>query len=155
MFFRQRRRLEGFDYYSYGPFFVTICTEDKQNLFGFIEDGIFYYHSPEIGDIFSSTYNIIEDNFPGVKFKEGVTMPDHVHFIVANASNGKFSLADIVKEFKILVYRSYRDLILQDKLPRYNGKFWHKDFFDNLIIDSNQYYEIATYIKTNPQNYKK
>ena len=122
MFFRQRRRLEGFDYYSYGPFFVTICTDDKQNLFGFIEDGIFYYHSPEIEGIFSSTYNIIEDNLPGVKFKERVTMPDHVHFIVANASN---------------------------------GKFWHKDFFDNLIIDSNQYYEIATYIKTNPQNYKK
>lgn len=154
-YYRRNLRLPDHDYSSYGPYFVTLITYKGQNLFGKIENDEFIYHIPELADLFFNTYNIIEDNMPGVKFFERVTMPDHVHFIVANNTNHQKILGDIVKEYKSIIYTGTVKLIKDGRLPEYKSKFWQRDYYEKVIMNPQSYRNYANYIRNNPKNYKK
>ena len=50
-FNRKFIRLEGYDYSENGLYFVTICTQNRKSIFGFVDDGIcLLYTSPSPRD---------------------------------------------------------------------------------------------------------
>jgi REP element-mobilizing transposase RayT len=71
---RRSIRLKDWDYGSPGPYFVTICTHEKQNLFD----------DPGYRDIAENTWR----NIPGQPharqaiLDEWVVMPNHLHAII-------------------------------------------------------------------------
>ena len=77
---RRSIRLKGYDYSQAGAYFVTICTQSRECLFGEIVDGGMRLNSA--GDITCQCWDDIPTHFPHVDLDAFVVMPNHVHGIV-------------------------------------------------------------------------
>jgi putative transposase len=77
---RRSIRLQSYDYSQAGALFVTICTNNRDNLFGDIVDGVM--HLNDAGQIAERCWVDIPTHFPCVELDEYVIMPNHVHGII-------------------------------------------------------------------------
>ncbi len=77
---RKTIRLQSYDYASPGYYFVTICTKEKDHLFGEIRNGIMYLNP--LGEIATDEWYRTETIRDNVKLDAFVVMPNHVHGIV-------------------------------------------------------------------------
>jgi len=77
---RQSIRLKGYDYTSPGAYFITICSYQRQCLFGAIVDD--EMQMSKIGEIAKSCWRAIPDYFAKVQLGEFVVMPNHLHGII-------------------------------------------------------------------------
>ncbi|MBT9177480.1 MAG: hypothetical protein DDT20_01813 [Firmicutes bacterium] len=71
---RRSIRLPAYDYAQPSAYFVTICTHDKDNVFGEVADG--KVRLSEWGDIATRCWADIPDHFPCVLLDEYVVMPN-------------------------------------------------------------------------------
>ncbi len=78
--YRRSIRMRGFDYSAPNDFFITICTIDREPLFGKIENG--EMNLSEYGKIVKMTWDEIPLHYSNIELDEFVVMPDHVHGIV-------------------------------------------------------------------------
>jgi REP element-mobilizing transposase RayT len=81
-FFQPRRplRLSGFDYRQTGAYFITICTADRENLFGNIIDG--QMQENKIGKTVHAVWHDLTNRFNQIETDAFVVMPNHVHGII-------------------------------------------------------------------------
>lgn len=82
---RKSIRLQGYDYAQQGVYFVTICTENREYIFGQILDdgkGTKYCASTDIGRIAKQCWHEIPKHYPFVELDAFVLMPNHVHGII-------------------------------------------------------------------------
>ena len=61
---RRSIRLRGYDYAQCGAYFITICTQDRQCLFGEIKNG--EMHLNEIGHMVQNVWNELPENIQGL-----------------------------------------------------------------------------------------
>ncbi|MFH0776659.1 MAG: transposase [Patescibacteria group bacterium] len=82
-------RLSGFDYSQDGYYFVTICTQNRENLFGKFRAGKMVLN--ELGKIVTVEWNQTAKIRHNVKLDAFVVMPNHLHGIVVidNWNDGK------------------------------------------------------------------
>lgn len=80
----QRRsiRLQGYDYSQRGAFFITICSQNRECLFGEVVDGEMRLN--DAGRMVNQWYSELECKFPDIQCDEFICMPNHIHFIVVN-----------------------------------------------------------------------
>ncbi len=81
---RNRRsiRLRGYDYSQSGAYFVTICTQNRECMFGKIVDGEMVLNDP--GRMVKKWYQELENKFPDIRCDEYIVMPNHFHGVVVN-----------------------------------------------------------------------
>ena len=81
--FHHRRsiRLRDYDYSLAGAYFVTICAIQRECLFGDVVDGRVVLN--EMGNAAAECWQAIPGHFPNVELDTFVTMPNHVHGIIA------------------------------------------------------------------------
>lgn len=85
---RKSIRLPGYDYSSPGTYFVTICVNGRQPLFGDIVEQVFVH--AEVGLMIESWWNAIPGRFGNILLDSYVVMPNHFHgLIVLNIDEGK------------------------------------------------------------------
>ncbi|HEX9830405.1 MAG TPA: hypothetical protein VGA94_01860 [Thermodesulfobacteriota bacterium] len=77
---RDSIRLKEFDYGQAGAYFVTICTKDRECLFGEIEDGKMRLN--ECGEIVPQTWKWLAEPYPYVLLGEWMVMPNHLDGII-------------------------------------------------------------------------
>src|SRR4051812_6200732 len=77
---RGSQRLIGYDYSEPGAYFVTICTSQRQLLFGSVRYGTMYANA--LGRAARGLWNDIPKHRPYVRLGSFVVMPNHVHGIV-------------------------------------------------------------------------
>jgi len=73
-------RLQKWDYGWNAPYFVTICTTDRNHYFGKIING--EMHLSEIGELADKYWHEITNHFPFVHLDAFQVMPDHIHGIL-------------------------------------------------------------------------
>jgi REP-associated tyrosine transposase len=73
-------RLKEYDYCIDGTYFVTICTKNREALFGKIVDGEMYMN--HYGEIILACWKELPEHFPTTILDEFVIMPNHVHGII-------------------------------------------------------------------------
>jgi len=78
---RKRLRWRSHDYAADATYFVTICTLDRQCVFGDVTDGV--VRRTAVGDVVDACWRAIPDHFPEVTLDAWVTMPNHLHAIIA------------------------------------------------------------------------
>ena len=83
---RQSIRLRGYDYAQFGAYFVTICTQHRQRLFGDVVDGVMVLN--DAGKMIHRIWNDISIYYDGVYTDEFIIMPDHIHGIVVILPKG-------------------------------------------------------------------
>lgn len=77
---RKSPRKQGYDYAQSGMYFVTICTHQRERLFGYIRDG--EMHRNLLGKITAECWAAIPRHHPHVELDVYVIMPNHVHGII-------------------------------------------------------------------------
>ncbi len=77
---RRSIRLKGYDYSRSGAYFITICTHDRQCLFGEVVDGRMRLNA--LGEMARQCWQDIPRHFPHAALDAFVVMPNHVHGIV-------------------------------------------------------------------------
>ena len=86
----QRRsiRLRGYDYSQPGAYFITMCTQKRECMFGDVVDG--HMELNEYGKIATQRWLEIPMHYPNVSLDECIIMPDHVHaiIIINDVTNG-------------------------------------------------------------------
>jgi putative transposase len=83
---RKIQRLKNYDYSQNGYYFITICTHNRQYLFGEIMDGQMVLN--EYGKIVQQELLQIPVRFFNVVLDKFVVMPNHIHIIIAIVGNG-------------------------------------------------------------------
>src|SRR5690606_38494036 len=73
---RRSIRLRRYDYTAAGAYFITICTQDRECLFGHVKGASVHYNP--FGKIATECWQQIPEHFPNVRLDEWVVMPNHV-----------------------------------------------------------------------------
>jgi REP element-mobilizing transposase RayT len=77
---RRSIRLRGYDYSREGLYFITICTQNRECLFGEITNGKMILN--EYGKIVETEWNDLKNRYPHIELYEYCVMPNHFHAIV-------------------------------------------------------------------------
>jgi REP element-mobilizing transposase RayT len=174
---RQSIRLKGYDYTLPGAYFITICTQNRECLFGDIVDGEMRLN--EYGKMVLAVWNEMPEHYQGVDVDAFVVMPNHIHGIVLlnlNVGAGPcaspgatpdtsrkagqpqgvastFSLPDAVHRFKSLTTARYRHGVQQFGWKPFNKRLWQRNYYERIIRDENELNRIRQYIIDNPANW--
>jgi len=73
-------RLKTWDYSKNGAYFITICTQNREHFFGYIQNGMMQLS--EIGKLAERYWLEIPEHFPFVELGNFVVMPNHFHGIL-------------------------------------------------------------------------
>ncbi len=119
---RKRIRLEGYDYSQNGAYFVTICTHNREMLFGKIANSFIILNKN--GIIVKTNIEKLKDLYEEIMVDKYVIMPNHVHMIITicrerivcvpNKGQTKSQLSKIIQIFKssITIWQSHFMTIL-------------------------------------------
>lgn len=172
---RRSIRLPGFDYTSYGAYFVTICAHKRRCLFA-------NPRSPDLrltrlGWMVVECWLAIPAHAPEVANDAFVVMPNHLHGVLLLKRAGKTaaefderrrrlattssnprspdfprpeagSLSAIIRSFKSAVtHRARREL------GRSVMRVWQRGFFDRIVRNERELNDIRLYIRENPRRW--
>ena len=123
-------RLSGFDYSWPRIYFVTIISHERQ---------------PKFNDHRVARATIASLKQLRLQFSFNVyiycLMPDHFHALIGPGASGR-TLGGICGSFKSLSTREYWQW--------HNGKLWHRQFYDHIIRNREDFDETVEYIRMNP-----
>ena len=154
---RQRRspREPTYDYATPGAYFVTICTHEREPLFGEIVDG--EMRPNDLGAIVADEWAATGHLRPNVRLDAFVVMPNHVHAVVwiepareppptggagtqraaslqpAEGRVAPGSLGAIVRAFKGAVTRRARETLDAPDL-----RVWQGRYHDRIVRDDDE-----------------
>ncbi len=78
--YRKNIRLKNYDYSQQGAYFVTICVQGRECLFGKVVDGNVVLN--DVGKLVDVWWKKIVDKYPTVQLGTYVIMPNHFHGII-------------------------------------------------------------------------
>jgi len=88
---RKPNRLKDYDYSQNGAYFVTICTQNRENLFGTIIVGATCgrprLHQSAVGEIVENEIKRLSQIYDGAYVDCYVVMPNHVHMAIIIRQN--------------------------------------------------------------------
>jgi REP element-mobilizing transposase RayT len=161
---RKLTRLKGYDYSHNGYYFVTICTKDREEWFGKVENGKMVLSTS--GEVAGNSWAEIPLHFQQIQIDQFSVMPNHVHGIliieedmVGNAymrsnqrnafmhslqNRTKMLLSKIIQQYKASVTRKIN--LLEGDL--HFG--WQKSFYDHVIRNDRSLDNLRRYLIDNP-----
>jgi putative transposase len=77
---RRSIRLKGFDYSSPGTYFITICAQHRECLFGEIVEEVM--HLNPVGAMATHWWLKLNQKFPSIQTDPFIVMPNHFHGII-------------------------------------------------------------------------
>ena len=148
MLARKNLRLSQYDYSQPGAYFVTVCTEDRKNLLGFVVGGDAhiapYTGLSPIGEVVQKYLQTI----PGISYS--VIMPNHVHMILhissTNVLQGPMWASAPTNTAVGKLVRSWKTLVTKEL----GYSIWQRSYYDHIIRNEKEYLQIAQYIEENP-----
>lgn len=91
-------RLQNYDHSELGVYFITICTQDKEYLFGKIIENKFYPN--KFGLIVQKYLEDISNHNHEIELDESIIMPNHIYTIILIV--GRFTNRPKKIPFKII-----------------------------------------------------
>jgi len=180
---RRSIRLKDYDYSQPGAYFVTICTHQKEFLFGNIFDG--QMRLSAVGALVLNVWEGLQQRFPTIELDAFAVMPNHVHCIIVIASveaglalpdnshpvgaglalpraqqaaplqivQGAASSAPTLGDI-IRAFKSISAIQGNRLLLRTGVPLWQRNYYEHIIRDDNSLNRIREYIITNPMRWE-
>lgn len=164
---RRSIRLKGYDYSQVGAYFVTLCTENRESLFGRVDDDEMCVN--DFGMIATEFWDQIPHRFPGVELDEFVVMPNHVHGIIVITENPAGAIwvgANPVGAIHESPLQTQRRKMLLSKIIGYfkmntakrinaardtaGTQVWQRDYYEHIVRDEHELSRLREYIANNP-----
>lgn len=167
-------RLNGYDYSADGAYYITICTKNREHIFGEIING--KLTASKQAKICSDCWLDLSNHYSNCILDTFVIMPDHVHMIIIIQNNdnkrdnyaedfrrrpclagagfkpapsASYSISEIIRGFKTFTARKINDWQNTPGEP-----FWQSRFYDCIIKNEHQLNCVRQYIIDNPVNWK-
>ena len=171
-------RLKGWDYSSPAAYFITICTKNREWLFGDVVQKSMFLNNN--GKIVEKCWFDLPQHYENLKLDQFVIMPNHVHGIMMidienvpafrvetglkpvstetsttkttdmdNRKKKPHGLFEFVRALKTFSARR-----INEHRKTYGKPVWQTRFYDRIIRDDNELYRIRNYIMDNPANWK-
>jgi len=77
---RRSIRMKGYDYSRAGLYFITFCVQNREFLFGTIENKQMILN--DAGEMIQTEWEKLPQRFNGIELHEFVVMPNHFHGII-------------------------------------------------------------------------
>ena len=154
-------RLKEYDYSQAGGYFITICTHNREYLFGQVVN--YQMMLNKTGETVKQWWLKLEDKFINVKLDNYVVMPNHIHGIIVVIEKDK------VGAIHELPLQSGMMLRRQMLIPKTVGYFkmnsakyinrlrdamgyplWQRNYYEHVIRNENELDRITEYIQNNP-----
>jgi len=165
---RKTIRLKEYDYSSNGDYFVTICTRNRECLFGEIKDGEMVLN--EVGKIVEKEILNISKRFKYTEIDIYAIMPNHVHLLMSilcdeNSFESKVGaihelpLQDAKYRRKMLIPKiiGYFKMNSAKKinilLDRMGNPVFQRNYYEEIIRNEKHYNEVYDYIVSNPSKW--
>jgi len=172
---RKNPRLKGYDNSQEGAYFITLCVQGRQCLFGSIVDGAMKLKPA--GYMLEKWWNGLERKFPLTKIDIHVAMPNHFHGIIfllkenqeesspikadvphknaaPRGAHTGAPLQKIMQWFKTMTTNEYIHGVKEHGWRPFRGQLWQRSFYDHVIRNDESLNRIQEYIATNPQRWE-
>jgi REP element-mobilizing transposase RayT len=159
--YRKPLRLAHYDYSQSGLYYITVCTKNREPLFGTISSVEFVGVDPRsaliknvLGEIVENTWFDLANHNAYIQLHEFVVMPNHIHGIIeidvqervdVGSTPTKRPLSEIVRQFKSFSTRRINQLRNTSGMP-----VWQRNYYEQVIRNEESYLHIAEYIVNNP-----
>lgn len=148
---RKQNRLTQYDYRTPNAYFITICTNNRRNLFwkdvGAIIDRPENVPLTSLGMVAQQSIHDISSHYPAITVDHAVIMPNHIHLLlqIHTDANGRSMIAPTIST----VVR-----LMKGTVSKQAGfAVWQKGFYDHVIRNDNDYRDIWNYIEGNPSKW--
>lgn len=148
---RRQNRLTQYDYRTPNAYFITICTNNRRNLFwkdvGAIIDRPENVPLTSLGMVAQQSIRDISSHYPAITVDHSVIMPNHIHLLlqIHTDANGRSMIAPTIST----VVR-----LMKGTVSKQAGfAVWQKGFYDHVIRNENDYQDIWNYIEGNPSKW--
>ncbi len=172
---RRSIRLRGYDYRQAGAYFVTICTQNRECIFGEVAEGQMTLNAR--GQMVESVWRELRPPYLGIEVDAFVVMPNHVHGIIILVGAGPCArpgpracpdksgqpqrvaptaampLPDVVHRFKSLTTARYRRRVLRDGWPAFPGRLWQRNYYEHVVRSEEELNHLRQYIIDNPAHW--
>ena len=165
---RRSIRLRDYDYSSSRAYFVTICTFERECLFGEVVDGVMRLN--EAGQFVEMVWRSLPQRYQGIDVDAFVAMPNHIHGIIMidepvgaiHESPGSDKGVGAIHELPL---RNRRNMTLpkvigylkMNSAKRINQSrnnpgtpVWQRNYYERVIRDERELDGIRRYIAENP-----
>lgn len=160
---RRSIRLKNFDYTQAGAYFITICTNLKECLFGEIIEGSMQLNSA--GVMIRDLWQAKALQFPDIVMDAFVVMPNHIHGIISTVGAPLVvapstvpakqpSITDIVGAFKSRSTLAYIRGVNNDNWRGFNGRLWQRNYYEHTIRNDVSLTGIREHILNNPRQWE-
>ena len=140
---RQSIRLKDYDYSSIGYYYITLCTNNRLNILGHIENNTVKLSS--LGELAQKEWVNLTNRYKNIVLDEYIIMPNHIHGIIAIEHKSNISIGDIICGYKSVTTRKY------NKANNCNGTIlWQRNYYEHIIRNEKELYKIQQYIIYNP-----
>ncbi len=161
---RRSIRLKGYDYSEAGAYFVTICTQGRECLFGDIVDGEMRLN--DHGEIIEKYWEDLSTHYSCIESDEFVIMPNHFHGIIVivgaqfiapfdcdtinqnkkqGAINRAPTVGEIVRAFKARCTHAINHIRTTP-----GTSLWQCNYYEHIIRNEEEINRIRKYISENP-----
>jgi len=172
---RRSIRLSRYDYSQTGAYFVTICIQNQKFLLGEIIDGEVQLN--DAGRMISMTWEGLPNRFPSAETDQFIVMPNHIHGIIIltkdctreHKVDGEHkvrpygegrprgtlpgTISRIIQALKSITTNEYIVGVRQNSWTPFQGRLWHRNYYEHVIRDENELNRIREYIIYNPANW--
>ncbi len=162
---RQSIRLPEYNYSTVGGCSITVCTYNRECLFGEIIDGKMNLN--QCGGIVNDVWNDLPNHYHNVELDIHAIMPNHFHGIIHIIVDGnetiavgaglkpaptsisrRHKLSEIIRGFKTFSSRRINQIRNNPGVP-----VWQRNYYEHVIRQGTELDETRTYIINNPANW--
>jgi putative transposase len=172
---RKSIRLKHYDYSQAGAYFITVCTHDRQCLFGEIQNGNMRLN--QFGQMVADCWLDLPHHYPHIELHDYVVMPNHFHGIVVIVDTVRAGLKPARTEPAVVgagfkpaptkptptrrhglpeIVRALKTFSAR-RINEYRNtpgiSVWQRNYYEHIIRNEAAYLKIADYIQTNPQRW--
>ena len=157
---RKTIRLQNYDYSQNGAYFVTICTAQRQPLFGKIislpSNAVGAGPRPArvelspYGEIVAQTWDDLPNHNSGLSLGPFIIMPDHIHGILilegrAGLGPAPTAIPELVRQLKSFSARKINKISNEPKRA-----IWQRGYYEHVLRSQQDFDGAAQYIRGNP-----
>lgn len=146
-------RLQDWNYQDTAYYSITICTKDREKLFGQVKNGSMELN--EYGRILEACWKDLPNHYDNLVLDEHVIMPEHFHGIMLVLSFPDpelpwHGLPEFVRALKTFSSRR-----INEKRGTPGRKIWQQRYYEHIIRTRDELIRWRVYIRNNPVNLRK
>ena len=172
---RRSIRMKGYDYSQECYYFITICTQKQQQLFGSIENDRMVINNA--GKMVSNIWNELKRKFAHIAIHKYIVMPNHFHGIIeiinesdvgadlcvcpqmseiytTEIEHSDKSLSTMIQWFKTMSTNAYIRGVKYNNWQRFDLRLLQRNYYEHIIRTEKSLAYISEYIETNPQQWQ-